>query len=70
MIAEPAPASLPPPRGTGVGGVPLAARPTVTQSGVPGMFTNGVSGDVQIGVGIWTAVLAGFATWVTWRIAG
>ncbi|KAG8221443.1 aspartic peptidase domain-containing protein [Butyriboletus roseoflavus] len=70
IIAEPAPASLPPAWSTGVGGVPLAARPTVTQSGIPGKFTNGVSGAVQIGVGIWIAVLAEFVTWMTWRVAG
>lgn len=70
VIVEPAPDSLPPARGTGVGGVPLALRPTVTQSGTPGLFTNGVSGDMQISVGIWIVVSTGFVTWVTWRIAG
>ena len=70
VIAEPAPASLPPSRGTGFEGVPLAPRPTATLSGFPGLFTNGVSEGAQIGVGIWIVVLTGFVTWLTWRIAG
>ncbi|KAG9309609.1 aspartic peptidase domain-containing protein [Chiua virens] len=70
MIAEPAPASLPPPRGTGIGGVPLAPQPSTTESGIPELLTNGGLEEVRIGVGVWTSVLTAFVTWATWRVAG
>ncbi|KAF8839048.1 acid protease [Paxillus ammoniavirescens] len=75
MIAEPAPASLPPSLGTGVGGVPLASPPSVTQSGVTSLGggsakqANGDFEDVRIGLGTWS-VLAGLMAWAAWRTLG
>ncbi|KAF9223072.1 acid protease [Gyrodon lividus] len=75
MIAEPAPPSLPPSRGTGMGGVPLASPPSITESGVTSFGgglrnqANGVPEDVRIGLGTWTG-LVGLMVWAAWRTLG
>ncbi|KIJ62345.1 hypothetical protein HYDPIDRAFT_94748 [Hydnomerulius pinastri MD-312] len=74
-VVEPAPSSLLPAKGTGIGGVPLASPPSVTQSGVSppngGLSNqaNGVSEGARISSSIWTA-LAGFVVWTAWRVIG
>lgn len=74
-IVEPAPASLPPAQGTGIGGVPLASPPSVTESGVSGFDggsasqANGAPEGVRIGSGTWTA-LASLVVWAAWRTIG
>lgn len=75
VIVEPAPSSLPPARGTGIGGVPLAPVPTATVSvnGSGARLTNGGVGGVSGIVGprvsaMWAGALAGLLGWVMWRV--
>ncbi|KAH7890581.1 aspartic peptidase domain-containing protein [Phlebopus sp. FC_14] len=74
-LVEPAPASVPPSRSTGIDGVPLAQVPSMTKSGTSRFgggsgrmvnHANGVKEGFGIRLSVWTA-LTGFVGWVGWR---
>jgi hypothetical protein len=70
VIVEPAPSSLPPAKGTGIGGVPTA---TESVNGSGARLTNGGVGGVSRIVGprvsaMWAGALAGLLGWVMWRV--